>query len=157
MLNREARSGDREFPVAAHYLQDLRGADNSGLVPDPNAGFACGSMVFVLSFSRTCGSLSHMFVKKHGSLPPCRRRHSLSVQWPHNSCYLQELCGGHANRAFHPIEAGFACGSMGLFFFFTPMFAHCANMGVKKDGFFHPAGGEAGVHLGKCPICVPTV
>jgi len=42
------------------------------------------------------------------------------------------------------MEAGFACGSMVLFFFFTQLFAHCAKSCVKKDAFFHPAGSGTG-------------
>jgi len=38
------------------------------------------------------------------------------------------------------MDARFACGSMILFFLFTPMVARCATMGVNKDGCFHPAG-----------------
>jgi len=42
---------------------------------------------------------------------------------------------------FHPMNVRFACGSMVLFFLFTQMFAHCANICVNKDGIFRPAGG----------------
>jgi hypothetical protein len=82
------RVRDRVTRVTLH---DLRGGDCSGLVPDPNAGFACGSVVLFYPFSRNCGSESHNFVKKIGNLPPCRRRTVLPGQGPRNSCYITRL------------------------------------------------------------------
>jgi len=43
--------------------------DCSGLVPDPNAGFACGSVVLFFSFSQK-NSHCDFFVKKHGICHP---------------------------------------------------------------------------------------
>jgi len=43
------------------------------------AGFACGSMVLLFSFSRTCGSRSHMFVKKNGLFRPAGREITFQV------------------------------------------------------------------------------
>jgi hypothetical protein len=40
------------------------------------------------------------------------------------------------------MKAGFACGSMVLFFFFTKNVAQSATFFVKKHGIFRPAGGE---------------
>jgi len=44
--------------------QDLRGADCSGRVPDPEDRLACGSMVLDLSFSQKFCTLCKIFVRK---------------------------------------------------------------------------------------------
>ncbi len=44
--------------------QELRGGACSGPVSDPNAGFACGSVVRCISFSGTCCTTCNMFLKK---------------------------------------------------------------------------------------------
>jgi len=54
------------------------------------------------------------------------------------------------------MEAGFACGSMVLFFLFTQIFAHCAKICVNKDVFFRPAGGGAGRLSRQTPGLEPT-
>jgi hypothetical protein len=40
------------------------------------------------------------------------------------------------------MEAGFACGSMVLFFSFSQKCCTLCNIFVKKDSFFRPAGGD---------------
>jgi hypothetical protein len=52
-------------------------------------------------------------------------------------------------------NAGFAGGSVVLFCLFPHMFALCANICGKKDGIFHPAGGETRSASGDTPD-VPT-
>ncbi len=102
-----------------------------------NGPFALDNGVFrlrehgtFLSFSETCGSERHMFRKKNVMFHPAGGESGrLSRQTPGfgtdrvTPCYLQELRGGHANRAFHPMEAGCACGSMVLFDLFHKNFA----------------------------------
>jgi hypothetical protein len=46
------RLGMPQRTFSATRSQELRGPANSGLVPDPNARFACGSMVLLFSFSQ---------------------------------------------------------------------------------------------------------
>jgi len=48
--------------------------DTTYAVTDMEGDFASGRAEDSLAFSQTCGSLSHMFVKKPKSVPCCRRR-----------------------------------------------------------------------------------
>ncbi len=61
-------------PRKSCKIQDLRGGVCSGLVPAPNTGFASRRVELTISFSRTFGSPSQMFVKKTEKVQCCRRR-----------------------------------------------------------------------------------
>jgi hypothetical protein len=55
--------------MAAFQLHDVRGPANSGLVPAPNARFACGSMVLLLFFFKKI-HVVNFFEKRSGFFHP---------------------------------------------------------------------------------------
>jgi len=56
----------------------------------------------------------------------------------------ENVRGACPTGTFHPMKAGFACGSMVHFDLFSQNSCTVCNCFVKKDGIFRPAGGESG-------------
>ncbi len=54
-----------------------------------------------------------------------------------------DVRGEHPNRIFDQMEAGFACGSMVLFYLFHTKFCTKCKILCEKDGFFRPTGSGA--------------
>jgi len=81
------------------------------------------------SFSRTCGSPSHMFVKKIKELPCCRRRRPLS------SC---QMCSLNTHRVTPVNDTRYAV---------TDLAAHFASGRADQDILLHK-------HVGLCATCL---
>jgi hypothetical protein len=62
---------------------------------------------------------------------------------------LRELTRSPANGAFRLRQGG-------KFHSFSQKFCTLCKIFVKKWIMYHAAAGEAGFHLGKCPVCVST-
>jgi len=128
----------------------------SGPLSDPNAGFACGSVVHYVFFSGTSCTLCKMFLKKKKIFRPAGGDIPSRVSDRVRPVISQDVRGVHANGPLAPDNGAFRLRQHGTFLAFSGTCGTLCHMFRKKDVLFRPAGGESGRLSRQTPGWEPT-